>query len=181
MPMPAAEPTEPVTDSIAKVNDEIAVGEDLKFQHKWWRFERAVWVVFTCLVILDLLGVFGHGYFAKVEAHTPDDMLDAHYERVERSSAPSILRVQFGPGAIHDGKVQLWASEDLVQTLGAERVVPQPEASVIGNGGILYTFPVAGAPASIEFALEPLSPGTKLLALRVPGSQELRLKIFVMP
>ena len=179
--MPIAEPTEPVTDSIAKVNDEIAVGEDLEFQHKWWRFQRAVWVVFTCLIILDLLGVFGHGYFAKVEAHTPDGVLDVHYERVERYSAPSILRVQFGPGAIHDGKAQLWASEDLVKTLGAQRVVPQPDSSVIGNGGILYTFAASNLPASVEFELEPLSPGTKALALRVPGSQELRLKIFVMP
>jgi hypothetical protein len=50
--------TKPVQDSVAKVNDEVAVGEDLDFQRKWWRFENAAWVFFTLIIILDLGGLF---------------------------------------------------------------------------------------------------------------------------
>jgi hypothetical protein len=57
----------PVEDSIAKVNDEVAVGEDLDFQRKWWRFENAAWVVFTLIIILDLSGLFGRGPIASAE------------------------------------------------------------------------------------------------------------------
>ena len=48
----------PVVDSVPKVADEVAVGEDLNFQHKWWKFERIIWSFFilvllvTCLVFL---------------------------------------------------------------------------------------------------------------------------------
>ncbi len=51
----------PVEDSVAKVNDEIAVGEDLNFQRRWWRFENAAWMFFGLIILLDLAGLFGRG------------------------------------------------------------------------------------------------------------------------
>ena len=71
--------TKPVQDSVAKVNDEVAVGEDLDFQRKWWRFENAAWVFFTLIIILDLCGLFGRGPIAKAERHTADGTLDVKY------------------------------------------------------------------------------------------------------
>jgi len=56
--MPASAPTEPVQDSVSKVNDELAVGSDLEFQRRWWKFERGVWIFFILLIVLDVLGVF---------------------------------------------------------------------------------------------------------------------------
>jgi len=173
--------TEPVEESIEKVNDEIAVGSDLEFQRRWWRFERVIWVVFGLLILADLLGFFGRGHFAKVRLRTSDGSMDVQYERIERSATPSILIVQFGPSAIHDGKVRLWASESIVKRLGAQRVIPEPSASAIGDAGISYTFPSGAAPASAQFALEPLAPGIYTLSLRVPGSEQMTIKILVMP
>jgi hypothetical protein len=178
--MPSAHITE-VKDSVPKINNEVAVGEDLKFQRHWWRFENAVWVLFTVLVVLDVCGVFGRGPAAKAHARSADGALNVSYERVERFSTPSILDVRFDPSAIHDGKVQLWVNEPMIKALGTQRVVPQPLSSVVGDGGILYTFPVSNTPASIQFALEPASPGIFQLALRVPGGQMLTKKIVVMP
>jgi hypothetical protein len=179
--MPYSSHTEPVTDSITKVNDEVAVGSDLGFQRRWWRFERAIWIVFITIVILDVLGVFGRGWVAKAERKTHDGSMEVKYERIERFRTPSILAVQFGPSTIHDGKVQLWVSESLVKPLGAQRVIPQPASSVIGQGGILYTFPATTNPASVEFGMEPASAGISHLALRVPGWETLNLTIGVMP
>ena len=53
--------TKPVEDSVAKVNDEIAVGEDLEFQRKWWRFENIAWIFFALIIVLDVAGLFGRG------------------------------------------------------------------------------------------------------------------------
>lgn len=179
--MASRPPAEPISDSITKVNDEIAVGSDLEFQRRWWKFEHAIWIVFVCIVILDLLGVFGRGWFANAERKTPDGSMDVKYERVERFRTPSILTIRFGPNAIHDGNIQLWASDSLTGPLGAQRVIPQPARSVIGEGGILYTVPATSEPASIKFALEPSSPGVCHLSLRVPGLDALNLAITVMP
>jgi len=173
--------SKPVEDSISKVNNEIAVGSDPDFQRRWLHFEHGLWVVFTLLVVLDLLGFFGRGYMAKAKAHTADGSLDVQYDRIARYSTPSIMTVQFGPSAIQEGKVQLWVSEGIIKNLGTQRVVPQPASSVIGQGGILYTFPVTAPPVSVAFQLEPTSPGFFEVLLRVPGRDEIRRKIFVMP
>lgn len=178
--MPSSTTTE-VKDSVPKINNEVAVGADLPFQRNWWRFERAVWIFFTVLVLLDIAGVFGRGPVAKAERRSQDGMIDVHYERIERFSTPSILNVAFGPNAIHDGKVQLWVSENMIKVLGTQRIVPQPLASSIGEDGILYTFQASKPPASVQFALEPSAPGIFPIEVRVPGSQTLDLKVAVVP
>jgi hypothetical protein len=180
--MPSASPsTKPIEDTVPQVNNELAVGEDLEFQRKWWRFERIAWSLLTLILVLDLLGAFGRGYLAKATAHTKDGSMMVEYERVERYKTPSILTVHFGPAAVENGKVLLWTSDSLVKDLGAQRVIPQPLVSVIGEAGMQYTFDATRLPASVEFALEPGKVGLQHLTLRVPGSEDLKLNVFVMP
>lgn len=38
--------TKPVEDTVPKVNNEVAVGEDLNFQRAWWKVERGIWIFF---------------------------------------------------------------------------------------------------------------------------------------
>jgi hypothetical protein len=173
--------TKPVGDTVPKIDNEVAVGEDLEFQRKWWIVERIIWIFFLLLIIADVLGLFGRGWLAKAHVLAPDKSLDISYERVERFSTRSILRVNVAPELIHDGKAQLWVSESLVKSLGNQRVVPQPETSALGNSGILYTFPVTGPPMTIEFALAPVSIGSNEISFQSPGSSKVHLKIWVMP
>ena len=173
--------TKPVGDTVPKVDNEVAVGEDLEFQRKWWIVERTIWIFFLLLIIADLLGLFGRGWLAKAHVLAPDKSLDISYERVERFSSPSILRVNLAPEVVHDGKAQLWVSESLVKSLGNQRVVPQPETSAVGNSGILYTFPVTGSPMTVEFGLTPVSIGSNAISFQSPGLSKVDLKIWVMP
>jgi hypothetical protein len=173
--------TKPVEDSVAKVNDEVAVGEDLDFQRKWWRFENAAWVVFTLIIVLDLLGVFGRGPVAKAEHRTADGSMDVKYERIERTDSPSIMTIDFGPSAIRDGEIKLYISNSLVKALGTQRVIPAPKDSVVGNGGITYTFPASKPPASVDLALQPAGPGVFDFAVGIEGAEQVRAKIVVVP
>ena len=179
--MPATAPTKPVEDSVLKVNDEIAVGSDLEFQRKWWRFTHVMWMVFAGIVLADLLGCFGRGPVANAQRRTNDGSMDVKYERIERFSTPSILRIQFGQNAVKDGKIQLWVSESLIKPLGNQRVIPQPLSSAIGQNGVLYTFPATALPAGVAFGLEPTAPGIYDATLRVPGCEQINVRIFVMP
>src|SRR4051812_25676499 len=106
--MKVEERTEPVQDSIEKVNDEIAVGSDMEFQRRWWRFERIVWVFFTLLIVMDLLGCFGRGLLAKTTLRAKDGSGQIEYDRIARYSTPSIMTVRFDRNSIHDGKAELW-------------------------------------------------------------------------
>ena len=173
--------TKPVEDTVQKINNELAVGEDLEFQRKWWKVERGIWIFFLLLIIADLLGAFGRGWLAKAHRAASDNSLDITYERIERFSTPSLLRVELSPKAAHNGKAQLWVSEALVKGLGNQRVVPQPETSAVGQDGILYVFPVIGPKMTVEFALTPTSVGSNKISLQAPGYPKVDLNIWVMP
>jgi hypothetical protein len=173
--------SKPVEDSVARVNDEVAVGEDLNFQRKWWRFESVTWVVFTLIIILDLAGLFGRGPIAKAERHSADRTIDVQYERIERTDSPSILTIRFAQSAIQDGMIRLYISDSLVKGLGTQRVIPAPLSSIVGDGGLTYTFPASKAPASIDLALEPAGPGIYDFAVGVAGAAPVRAKVFVVP
>ncbi len=173
--------TKPVEDSVAKINDEVAVGEDLEFQEKWWRFEHTVWLFFLLLLVLDLLGVFGRGPLAKTRKTSPDGSFQVEYERIERTGTPSFMRVSFGPGAIQNSQLRLYVSESLVKELGTQRVIPAPLTTDVGNGGLTYTFPASQLPAAVEFALQPSAPGYFHFDLQVPGRQPVHANVAVMP
>jgi len=173
--------TKPVEDSIARVNGEVAVGEDLDFQRKWWRFENAAWLVFSLIIILDLAGLFGRGPLAKAERRSSDGTLDVKYERIERTDSPSILTLQFGAQAIQDGKIKLYISQSLVKGLGTQRVIPEPEITTVGKAGLTYTFSASEPPASVDLALEPSGPGIYDFVVGVVGDQPVHAKIFVVP
>jgi len=179
--MQSAVKSEAVEDSVSKVNDEVAVGEDLAFQAKWWRFERSVWILFGLILLLDLSGLLGRGPLSKVERHTADGTVDVRYERIERTGTPSFMQVSFGSSAIHDGKIELFVSESIVKELGAQRVVPAPQTSVVGNGGLTYTFPASTQPASVEFSLQPSARGIYKFTVQVVGGEAMSETVVVVP
>src|ERR1700733_6457388 len=171
-----------VKDSaVAKVNDEIQVGENLDFQRKWWRLEKIIWIFFTLVILLDIAGLFGRGPIAKAERRSADGTIDVKYERIERTDSPSVLTINFGSAAIQDGKIQLYVSNSLVKPLGTQRVIPAPKDTVIGAGGLTYTFPATKPPASVDLALQPSGPGIYDFTINVVGAQPVHAKIVVVP
>jgi len=173
--------TEPVRQTVARVNDEVAVGEDLAFQRAWWRFERGVWVFFVLVIALDLIGALGRGPLANARLRAPDGTLDVRYERIERTGTPSMMTIEIGPAAMRGGAAQLFVSDKLVGALGAQRIIPQPASTVIGHGGLTYTFPASAPPASVRIELQPAGAGVYPFYLAVPGGATLSSKIFVLP
>jgi hypothetical protein len=173
--------TKPVENTIAKVNDEVAVGENLDFQRKWWQFENAIWILFTIIIVCDLAGLFGRGPLAKAEKQAADGSIHVQYERIERTDSPSILTVRFAPSAIHDGKVTLYVSNSLVKEIGTQRVIPAPQSTVVGDGGLTYTFPASHVPASVDLALEPAGPGIYEFTMAVVGNAPVHARIVVVP
>jgi len=179
--MPAQPFTTPVEDSVPKVDDKIAVGENLDFQRKWWKFERAIWFFFFLILIADVLGLFGRGWLSKARQADAAQSLTLDYERIARASTPSIMTFRFGPNAIHNGHIQLYVSESVIKSLGAQRVSPQPATSTLGNDGVTYTFDANQLPATAEIQLQPSFPGLHHFRVQVTGGQPLEANIFVVP
>jgi hypothetical protein len=182
-------PTKKIEDSIAKIDEELAVGEDLSFQRKWWSFEKWIWRLFALIVLADLLGAFGRGPLANASKSTSDRALVVHYERIERFSTPSILKINVGPSAVDHGEIRLWVSTSVISRLGNQRIIPEPSSSQIVKGGVVYTFASGSDPSLIAFALQPADIGFSHLTIRLlsgkagNGIQQdfLTLDVFVMP
>ncbi len=182
-------PTKEVEDSVARIDGELAVGEDLSFQRKWWTFEKWTWRLFALIVLADLLGAFGRGPLAMASKATPDGALTIRYERIERFSTPSILKIELSPSAVHNGRVRLWVGTSLISRLGNRRIIPQPASSQIVRGGVVYTFTSGDTPSPVAFALQPGDVGSSHLTIRLlneDGStgapqDSLTLGVFVMP
>jgi hypothetical protein len=168
-----------VGDSVQKINYEVAVGEDLQFQRRWWKFEGVMWWVITAILLLNFAGIFGRGPLS--HAHMSNEAIEVKYERVERTGTPAILKVEFKSPALNSGKVKLHASQSVVEELGAQRVIPSPLDSAVGNAGLTYMFSAEQAPASVEFALQPPRPGIYQFTIQVPGSSALTARVIVVP
>jgi hypothetical protein len=173
--------TKPVEDSVPKTGDKVAVGENLEFQRKWWKFERIIWSIFVLLIICDLLGLFGRGWLANAQRETPDGALKLNYERIERTSTPSVMTLHFGPSAIQNGHIQFYISDSIVKPLGAERISPQPATSTVGNDGITYVFPATQSPADVQISLQPSMPGSYPFRIQMAGEAPIEAHIFVVP
>lgn len=171
----------PVGDQVSKVNEEIAVGEDLGFQRSWWTFERLVWMVFVVIIALDLAGLFGRGPLAHATIASADQSLRVRYERIQRTGTPSILTAEFDGSAIQHGQIELFVSDALVSGLGAQRIIPQPISTRVGGGGLLYTFPVASPPAIVRFELQPPGPGLFRFTLTAGLGNSVTGKTWVVP
>jgi hypothetical protein len=179
--MPDDPKTTPIGDSIPKAENEIAVGENLDFQRKWWKFEHAIWLFFLVILIADVLGLFGRGWLAKAQRTDANHTLTLDYERIERASTPSIMTLHFSPEAVHNGHIQLFISESIVKPLGAQRISPQPAISALSDGGITYTFDSTGGPTTAEISLSPSFPGPHHIRVQVPGSAPIEADVFVVP
>jgi hypothetical protein len=172
---------QPVTDSVAKINEELAVGEDLKFQRRWWRFERGIWLLFVVLIILDVAGVFGRGPIAQAAAHSTSHSIEATYERIERTGTPSMMSVKVNRTEGNGTAVELFLSDSAVSGLGLQRVIPAPETTTVGNGGLTYRFPSGTLPADVRFEFQPVGAGVYHVALGTPGEAPIQLTVAVVP
>ena len=177
----AAFSTEVDDDSIAKVDNAVAVGEDLTFQERWWKFERVIWSIFVLVLIADVAGLFGQGWLAKATVGDQASHLVVRYERIERATTPSQLDIRFDPAAARNGAFQLFVSDSVIGDLGAQRIAPQPAASHIGNDGVTYTFPTDGGPARVLIQLEPAKIGVHHFTVQVPDHPALHASIVVLP
>lgn len=173
--------TEVDENAVPKVDDAVAIGEDLTFQEHWWTFERIIWSFFVLVLIADALGAFGQGWLAKATAGGPSNGLVLKYERIERATTPSQLEVNFEPSVTTDGAHHLFVSDSVIGDLGAQRIAPQPSTSQIGNGGVTYTFPTTGGASRVLIQLEPAKIGVHPFVVQVPGYPAVETRVVVLP
>jgi hypothetical protein len=169
--------------SIGEGDDRLVLGQDSDFETAWWRIEVGLWIFLTAVLICALSGLLGKGPLSHKEVDTPDQALEVRYERIAHYKSPSILTVRIRPELFRDGKAYLWLNRVIINDLGAQRVIPQPEQTFPGETGIAYLFPAedASRPLMVSFALEPSKAGVFEQEIRTDPQHDLFLKSITLP
>lgn len=169
--------------SIHRINEELTIGDDIEFETLWWRIERGLWLFLSIVLLLALSGLLGNGPLAHHEIDTPDQALEVRYERVAHYKSPAILQVRIRPQLFQNGRAYLWINRVIVNDMGEQRIIPQPEQSSPGDNGILYVFPVEDVtrPLIVSFALEPSKVGIFRQEVRVDPRHDLFPRSTILP
>lgn len=166
-----------------KSRDSADIEDDIDFQQRSWRVQRAGWIAMLVIAIAALTGIFGGGPFASAEAASPDG-LRVRYERVIRLRAPQTLYIEAPAGAARaDSTLSIWLDREWLESNGLEAIVPEPESSLLEGGRIVYEFRVARASGSIliRMDLKALSMGSVSGSAGILGGSSASFTQFALP
>lgn len=153
------------------------IGEDMRFQERWWRAERIAWVAMALFVLAAAAGVFGSGPASRASS-TAAGGARLEYPRFLRARAQAELIVVL-PAA---GRVRrsLVLSPSLLERFEVEALVPPARAARSGEGlhYTLHTEP--RAPARAWLRVRARRPGWVDGTVRVDGVV-LPLRALVYP
>lgn len=159
----------------------LEVGENLPFQEREWRVQRAAWVVLAGLLGLGLLGLFGGGPLARATAEAGPLRVD--YARFDRQRAQSQLRVELAGEATASGRVEVWVATPYLEALELRAIVPEPETTRAGAERTVFGFAVAapGEPAAITLFYEADTVGAQTGRVGLVGGPEVAYGQWLFP
>jgi hypothetical protein len=118
--------------------------DDIDFQRREWRFQRAGWGLLTLLIVAALAGTFGAGPVSETTAESPDGSVTVEYERFIRHIGTTTLTIAPGASAVVNGKVQVHISRELVTGWRIENVSPAPSTESSSDDWLIWEFDALG-------------------------------------
>lgn len=105
-----------------------------------WRLERLGWGLVTLIVVLALVGVFGHGPASWTSTTSSQGGIVLDHQRVARHNADEQVTLHLGTSTVRDGRIELEVLGDWVQAVRVDSLVPEPSAQRSVPGGLLLEF-----------------------------------------
>ncbi len=160
----------------------LEIGQDIAFQRRMWRFQRAGWVAMVVVALLALIGLFGSGPLSRAREGTAGTGLTLDYARLTRHGAPDNLRVHLPASSTSQGKVELAVDREYLEGLRLEGIVPEPESTEGRPDAMVYVFQVQpGAPTTLTFEFTPEALGLRAGSVRLKGREPVSFTQLVYP
>jgi hypothetical protein len=172
MPMPRDEET----------TQSIEIDEDLPFQRKLWRVERAGWITMALLLCASMLGLCGSGPLGRAERGDGGGGLLVQYDRLTRhqTSTQLLVRVRRTRG---QAIVRVALDRAFLDGVELERVLPEPEHVQASGEQVVFAFgnDVQAPQMTASFYLRPVDIGPRTTRVAVPGIARVQLTQWVFP
>jgi hypothetical protein len=162
---------------------ELEVNQDLNFQRRMWRIQRAGWAIMTILLLGGLFGLFGVGPLSEARALAADGTLRVDYSRFARFETSTKVTVYIDPAVTQQEEVRLWVKQDYLRPVQIERISPAPDREAVAEGGQVYVFKIEdpGQPAEIYLYLWPRNVGIYQGGLGLEGTDPVQFRQLVYP
>jgi hypothetical protein len=157
------------------------IAQDLAFQQREWRVQRAAWVVVLLVLIAALAGLFGGGPLS--QGKVVSGSLALAYPRFARERAPAALEIEVGADTAVAGEIPLWLNRAFLDKVDVERIVPEPAAMEAESDRVIYRFAVANPrqPATITFDIQPHEPGRTMGRVGLVDGAEVAFDQVIYP
>ncbi len=134
------------------------------------------------IVVAALAGLLGPGPLSWSSVASPDGRIVIGYSRFARDGGPIALDVLVAPEAAEAGQIDLWLSDELLDTLDVDQIVPEPASQTSQDGGIVLSFEVAeGASLEATISATADTTGRRTTGIGLAGDEPLQLSQLFYP
>src|SRR5688500_14945658 len=117
-----------------KIGD-LQIKEDIEFQRRSCIVQRLRWLVFTVLIRLAALGLFGDGLLSDAQAGQEEGALWLEYPRFKRFEDEFQMRVHANEGAVADSEIRIHLDQNYLNGVEVKSVSPEPDSELLDANG----------------------------------------------
>jgi hypothetical protein len=162
----------------------LEIEQDLAFERKSWRAERAGRYAVLLILLAALAGLAGRGPLSAAKTGGPGLGMELSYQRFERLHVPTKVEMVLYPAQPPDAVMSVWIQRAYLDAFDVQRVFPEPARAVVGPRHVRYDFTplTPGEPLAVAIALEPKRPGPVRGRWGLePGPRSVGIQQFVYP
>lgn len=165
-----------------KVNSELEVGFDQRFERRWVRAEQAGRIIMVLVVAAGLAGLMGRGPYSHQTERSAASHLAVDFEPIAQSQTATQVTIHLN-NPIPDPALDMFVSSNAVEPMGLGRITPQPVAMRAVENGMLLTMAVPPRAADVVMLLMlmPAALGSHELMARLNGYPALHWTQLVVP
>ena len=158
--------------------DGLQLEEHRHFQERYWKAERAAWLVFGLIVVAALVGLTGSGgFFASSTLRQGE--IQVEYPQIGRWQTSDELTIRLGEGA---RERRIGFSQSFFERFQIEDVRPEPLEMIAGpDHQTLIVKTETGAGATVHFQLRPSHPGFARYTLTIDDAPPIAVTSIVLP
>lgn len=166
-----------------KKADDLQINEDMEFQRRSWIVQRIGWVIFTLLVLLAFLGLFGDGVLSNARAGQEGAALSLEYPRYGRFANEFRIKAHLNGSTAAGGEVAIRLDSSYLEAVQISRITPTPDRELRESDGITYVFMTDGAssPLTIYFDAIPQRVGALSGTFHLQGGEAIGFSQFIYP
>lgn len=162
---------------------DLQLEEDVGFERRSWKAQRAFWVVAVALLTAVGLGLFGNGPVSWTTASSNDGVLEASYERFGRRGGSQEFTVEVEASAARGGTWEVEIDRGLLAAWEVTAISPEPESTSVLADAIRFTFSQAAPQADLEviFAVSPRQVWLQGGGIRAGDDAQVSISQFFYP